>query len=188
MSLLESFVALRSDAITLHLINESNADGVRGMLRGFPDSDYMLHELEQSYLPQYDSDGRRRKYGFYATLHDELAGLQLLGVSSWGDARGYTGADVLTHMRGRGVTPSCKPHLFYLGFALLGLNRIETGCFVSNVSSRRSLEKTLSLQFEGVLRDYARNERGEFEDELRYAILRRDWLQLYDPHAIDVLT
>jgi hypothetical protein len=112
MSLLESFVALRADAITLHLISQANADEVRAMLRGFVESEYMLRELNQSYVPQYDSEGRRRKYGFYATLHGELAGLQLLGVSSWDDARGYTGADVFMHMRGRGVTPHSKPHLF----------------------------------------------------------------------------
>jgi hypothetical protein len=115
------FSALRSGSITLSLFNESNADRVRAMFSGYSDSGYMLRELERSYLPQYSPDGRRRKYGFYATLNGELVGLQLLGVSNWDDARGYTGADVLTHQRGRGVTPNSKPHLFYLGFELLVL-------------------------------------------------------------------
>jgi RimJ/RimL family protein N-acetyltransferase len=59
---------------------------------------------------------------------------------------------------------------------------------MSNFASKRSLEKTAGLQFEGVLRQYARNERGEFEDELRYAILRYDWARFYNPNLIEVLT
>jgi hypothetical protein len=37
------------------------------------------------------------------------------------------------------------------------------------------------------LREYARNPQGDFEDELRYAILKRDWLKLYDPDQVIVL-
>jgi RimJ/RimL family protein N-acetyltransferase len=77
-------------------------------------------------------------------------------------------------MRGRGVAPASKPLLLRLGFGALGLNRIETGCFVSNLASRRSIEKTPGFRLEGTLRQYGRNARGEFEDELRYAILRRN--------------
>ena len=43
------------------------------------------------------------------------------------------------------------------------------------------------FQFEGVMRESGLNDQGEFEDELLYAILRRDWQQLYDPAAVQVL-
>jgi ribosomal-protein-serine acetyltransferase len=180
------FKALQADSIILHLINEENLADVRSMFQGFRDSDYLLGELEKSYVPQY-REGERTKYGFYALLDNQLAGLSLLGVSSWKDRRGYTGADTLAHMRGRGVAPRSKPHLFYLAFEMLGLNRVETGCFVSNLASKRSIEKTTGFQFEGVLREYGLNEQGEFEDEYRYAILRRDWLSLYDKSRIEVI-
>src|SRR5438067_694131 len=186
--IISEFTALRCGRITLHLITEANRHKVRRMFDALPDSDWILREFDASYLPQYDPQGRRRKWGFFSTLDGEPAGLSLLGVSSWDDARGYTGADTLAPMRGRGVAPGSKPALFYLGFALLGLNRIETGCFVSNIASRRSLEKTPGLVFEGILREYARNAVGEFEDERRYAILRRDWLDLYRDVAVEVLT
>lgn len=182
-----TFSALRRKAITLHLINGDNFPNVRHMFTGFPDSAYMLKEMDESYIPQYDSDGRRTVYGFYSFLDDELAGASLLGISDWDELRGYTGADTLQHMRGRRIAPDSKPHLFYVGFHLLGLNRIETGCLVSNRSSQRSIEKTPGFQFEGILRSFARNERGEFEDELRYAILREDWLKLYNPNEIKVI-
>ena len=180
------FKALQADSITLHLINEENLNDARSLFQGFADSDYLLNELEKSYVPQY-KDGQRTKYGFYALLDKQLAGLTLLGISSWKDRRGYTGADMLTHMRGRGVAPRSKPHLFYLAFEMLGLNRVETGCFVSNLASKRSIEKTAGFQFEGVLRQYGLNAQSEFEDEYRYAILRRDWLKLYDKSSIKVI-
>ena len=180
------FKALYADSITLHLINEENLAEVQSLFQGFPDSDAMLRYLENSYVPHY-KDGIRTKYGFYSMLNDELAGLSLLGISSWRDKRGYTGADTLLHMRGRGVAPRSKPHLFYLAFEILGLNRVETGCWVSNLASKRSIEKTAGFQFEGILREYSLNEAGEFEDEYRYAILRKDWLKFYDRSAITVI-
>ena len=181
------FRAIRCGHIILHAITDDNADEVRGMFAGFADSEVMLREIEASYLPRFDAESRTLKIGFYATLDGELAGASLLGVSSWEHLRGYTGADTLMHMRGRGVAPGSKPHLFYVGFHLLGLNRIETGCLVSNLSSKRSIEKTPGFRLEGVLRSYARNSRGEFEDEYRYAILRGDWQKLYDPAAVEVI-
>ena len=180
------FKALSSDSITLYLIDEENLPEVCSMFQGFPDSGYMLKELEESYRPEFE-DGARVKYGFYSTLGGELAGLSLLGVGSRKDRRGYTGADTLSHMRGRGVAPRSKPHLFYLAFEVLGLNRVETGCYVSNTSSRRSIEKTAGFELEGVMREYGLNPRGGFEDEYRYAILRRDWLKLYDKSRVELI-
>ncbi|MBZ0298773.1 MAG: GNAT family N-acetyltransferase [Anaerolineae bacterium] len=179
------FCALRRGPITLHLINADNFPDVRRMFTGFTDSAYMLREMDTSYLPKYDTSGRRILFGFYAMLDGELAGGSLLGISDWDNLHGFTGADTLLHMRGRGVAPGSKPHLFYLGFHRLGLNRIETGCFVSNKASRRSIEKTPGFVYEGTLRRFSRNEQGEFEDERRYAILREDWVKLYNPTEIE---
>lgn len=120
-------------------------------------------------------------------LGDELAGATLLTVDSWEELAGSTGADVLRHMRGRGVTPRSKPHLFYLAFELLGLNRVATGCRLSNISSQRSIEKTVGFEFEGIMRESGHNDAGEFEDERLYAILRRDWLRLYDKTHVRVI-
>ena len=178
--------ALYSDSITLHLINEENLATVCELFSGFPDSKEMLAELFRSYLPAYDK-GQRTNFGFYSMLNDELAGMALLSVDSWTQKCGSTGADVFRHMRGRGVTPRSKPHLFYVAFELLGLNRVATGCLVSNASSKRSIEKTAGFQFEGISRESGITDAGEFEDEYLYAILKRDWLQLYDPTQIQVI-
>jgi RimJ/RimL family protein N-acetyltransferase len=180
------FKALYSDDITLHLINEDNLAEVYELFQGFPDSREMLEELFRNYLPRYEQ-GRRTNFGFYSLLGTELAGITLLSVDSWEERAGSTGADVFQHMRGRGITPRSKPHLFYLAFELLGLNRVATGMRVSNLSSKRSIEKTRGFQFEGIMRESGINDAGEFEDEYLYAILRRDWLELYDKSLVTVV-
>ncbi len=181
------FRALRCGDVTLHRIHEGNLPEVRASFAGYSDSPYMLSELDGNYRPEYDDQRRQTLFGFYTTVRGELAGASLLGISSFTEARGFTGADTFVHMRGRGIAPASKPALYYLGFALLGLNRVETGCFASNVASRRSMEKTLGLVYEGTLRQYARNAAGVFEDEHRFAILRSDWLALYGNVRVDVL-
>jgi ribosomal-protein-serine acetyltransferase len=181
------FKSLRAGAITLHLISEDNLAEVSTLFQGFPDSTAMLAELFRNYQPRYEG-GQRTNFGFYSLLGDQLAGMTLLTVDSWEERTGSTGADVFEHMRGRGITPGSKPHLFYLAFELLGLNRVATGCLVSNLASKRSLEKTVGLQFEGIMRESGVNDEGAFEDEYLYAILRRDWLALYDKAQVQVLT
>jgi len=177
---------LYSDSITLFLINENNVDEVRSMLRGVSDSEEMLRELNENYLPEYEK-GERVKYGFYTLLENDIAGMSLLGIDSFKEKKGYTGADTFLHMRGKGVAPRSKPHLFYFGFELLGLHRLATGCLISNHASKRSLEKTPGFIFEGVSRESGINDQGEFEDEYLYAILRKDWLALYDRTKVKVI-
>ena len=182
-----AFRALRCGELTLHRIREDNMAEVRQLFAAMPDAGYLLAELEANYRPEYDEERRQTLFGFYSTLGGALAGASLLGVSSWLEARGFTGADTFLHMRGRGVAPASKPALYYLGFAVLGLNRIETGCFATNLASRRSLEKTPGLVYEGTLRQYARNAAGVFEDEHRFAILRSDWVMLYRDARVEVV-
>jgi ribosomal-protein-serine acetyltransferase len=160
---------------------------VRAALAATTEADELLAELDAEYLPQVDADGRRTRWGFYAEVDGQVAGLCLLSVDSWADERGSTGADTLPQWRGRGIAPRSKPHLFFLAFAVLGLHRVETGCFVSNRASRRSIEKTPGFVYEGRRRSYARNDAGAWEDEFLWAILRDDWAALYDPAAIEIV-
>ena len=139
------------------------------------------------YCPRFDEDGRQRRYGFLVETGERVAGLVMLSIQNWIDARGHTSSDILPDMRGRGTAPKTKPLLFHLGFGLLELNRIETGCFVSNDASRRSIEKAAGFRLEGVLREYGRNDQGLFEDEYRYAILKSDWRSLYGTIQVAVI-
>ncbi len=178
--------ALYADSLTLHLINEDNLADVCAKLQGLPDCDAMIQEIAEHYLPEFEK-GVRTKYGFYTMLENQLVGFSLLGIDDWQQRKGYTGADTLLHRRGQGIAPRSKPHLFYLAFELLGLNRVATGCLVSNAASKRSIEKTPGFQFEGISRESGLNEQGEFEHEYLYAILRSDWVTLYDKSQVKVI-
>lgn len=180
--------AVRHGDLMLHPITEANIDSVLDLFRGYPDADAMRAEIDLEYGPRYDDQGRQTNYGFYTTLRGDLVGASLLGISDWRTLCGNTGADTLLHMRGRGIAPASKPALFHVGFQLLGLHRIETGCFVSNLASRRSIEKTPGFVHEGTFRESGINDHGEFEDELRYSILRRDWERLYRGNEIEVVS
>jgi RimJ/RimL family protein N-acetyltransferase len=179
--------ALYTDSLTLHLINEDNLAEVFAKLHGLPDCDAMIQEIAEHYMPEFDK-GIRTKYGFYTMQQNELVGFSLLGIDDWHQRKGYTGADTLLHRRGQGIAPRSKPHLFYVAFELLGLNRVATGCLASNLASKRSIEKTPGFQFEGISRESGLNEKGDFEDEYLYAILRSDWLRLYDQSAVRVIS
>jgi len=165
----------------------TNQQHLRRTLENQEGSSYFLNELQTSYLPRFDTENRRTKYGFWVERNGLIVGMCLLGVSSWKHRRGYTGADTFVQFRGQGIAPMCKPMLFYLAFELLRLHRVETGCVRSNESSRRSIEKTKGFEFEGILRGYQRTASNEFEDELRYAILEDDYRRLYDPSAIELI-
>jgi RimJ/RimL family protein N-acetyltransferase len=178
---------LYADGITLTLINDNNVEEVISLFCGFEDSEDMILEMKQNYLPEYEN-GIRVKYGFYTLMNDELAGMSLVGIDSLKEKKGYTGADTFFHMRGKGVAPRSKPHLFYFAFELLGLNRLATGCLISNQASKRSIEKTPGFVFEGISRESGINDKGEFEDEYLYAILLKDWRLLYDRDKVTVIT
>ena len=180
------FKALKTLDMTLFLINDDNLAEVNDLFRGFADAEELLQEIYDSYRPRFE-EGRRTNFGFYAVQDGQVAGLSLLTVDSFKERRGSTGADTPQQMRGQGIAPRSKPHLFYLAFELLGLNRVETGCLVSNLASKRSIEKTRGFQFEGIARESGLNVAGELEDQYLYAILRRDWLEFYDKSLVQVV-
>jgi ribosomal-protein-serine acetyltransferase len=176
--------ALQAEHITLHRITEANQAEVLALFSGYPDSDEFIEEIEENYLPEYDENGRQIQYGFYATLNGELAGMSLLSVDSWEQGEGSTGADTLTHMRGRGVAPHSKPHLFYFAFQVLGLHMVITGTTLDNLASKRSLDKTAGLTYRGIERQV---EDGIEDDYHMYQIDRETYLHLYDPAQITVI-
>ncbi|MDE2854028.1 MAG: GNAT family protein [Chloroflexota bacterium] len=74
---------------------------------------------------------------------------------------------------GRGLATAALRLLIQFGFEELQLNRIAAGHFPQNPASGRVMQKA-DMRYEGRLRG-ARYHRGEYKDEVRYAILRRDY-------------
>ncbi len=74
---------------------------------------------------------------------------------------------------GRGLATAALRLLIQFGFEELKLNRIAAGHFPQNPASGRVMQKA-DMRYEGRLRG-TRFHRGEYKDELHYAILRQDY-------------
>jgi [ribosomal protein S5]-alanine N-acetyltransferase len=73
----------------------------------------------------------------------------------------------------QGYMTEAVREIIRFGFDVLGLNRIQARCKVSNVGSARVMEKA-GMTFEGVLREYSFS-KGKYLDLKMYSILRREW-------------
>ena len=76
---------------------------------------------------------------------------------------------------GKGYMTEAARRMVQFGFEELGLERISAGCFVRNKASARIIEK-LGFPFEGLDR-HAYTKDGEFLDELRFGMLREDFIK-----------
>lgn len=74
---------------------------------------------------------------------------------------------------GRGLATAALRLIIQFGFEALGLNRIAAGHLPGNLASGRVMQKA-KMRYEGTLRG-ALLHRGEYKDEVRYAILRADY-------------
>ena len=75
---------------------------------------------------------------------------------------------------GRGLATAALRRLIQFGFEALDLNRIAAGHFPDNPASGRVMQKA-DMTYEGRLRGSLFHW-GEYKDEIRYAIIREDYL------------
>jgi RimJ/RimL family protein N-acetyltransferase len=89
------------------------------------------------------------------------------------DQGGEIGYVVNPAYHGQGLATEIAAAMLRLGFDGLGLNRIQARCDARNVASYRVMER-LGMRREAHMLE---NEylKGEWTDELVYAILRREW-------------
>jgi RimJ/RimL family protein N-acetyltransferase len=123
-------------------------------------------------------------------IDDDGDGLRLAGVtkdsgtligdfSLWRTSREYNQGEIgfVVHPdhQGRGYAQEAMTALLAVGFEEVGFHRIVGRCDARNVASARLLER-LGLRREAHLRE---NEliRGEWTDELLYAVLGTEWTQ-----------
>ena len=119
----------------------------------------------------------RERYSLAVVLKEtgELIGVCSLISVSWE----HLHAEVVYYLGkefwGKGYTTEAARRLVQFGFEELGLERISVGCFVRNKASARIIEK-LGFTFEGLAR-HAYKKDGEFLDELRFGMLREDFIR-----------
>lgn len=90
-----------------------------------------------------------------------------------GASNGEIGYALHPGHQGRGLATEAAQALFRLGFDELGMHRIYGKCSARNASSARLMER-LGMRREAHLRG-TRRAKGEWRDELIYAILAREW-------------
>ena len=83
------------------------------------------------------------------------------------------GCGIARPLWGRGLATEGVAAVLQYGFQTLGLDRIYAYAVVDNRASRRVMEK-LGMRRERVLRRH-RAIRGEYVDDVLYAILREEW-------------
>jgi RimJ/RimL family protein N-acetyltransferase len=143
-----------------------------------------LHELTMSQLrsdvaSQRISDlyqGRGEKFQWIVESDGQPAGWITLVVNNWEHGLGELGYALSSVFQGRGLMTRAVGYLLGEVFHRTTLERVEARCAVDNLASRRVLEKN-GFRYEGVLRGYFKL-RGRRVDNLLYAILRRDHLEL----------
>ena len=108
----------------------------------------------------------------WAIVHEgRVSGGIDLRVRSHGVAE--MGYSIARPLWGQGLTTEAATAVIAHGFEQLGLDRIYAYAAINNEASWRVMEK-LSMQREGALRHH-RKLRGEYLDDVLYAILREEW-------------
>ena len=104
---------------------------------------------------------------------------QLIGTAGyygWEKERGYhasLGYDLLREHRGKGVMSEALTAIISYGFEIMKLHRIQVMIDPRNEASIRLVER-LGFTREGVLRE-DQYFRGQFQDDVVYSILSREW-------------
>lgn len=111
-------------------------------------------------------------FNLAATRDSEVIGAGAVWTTSEQHASGELGYVLNSRHWGRGYATIVAGMLLDLGFATLGLQRIEATCAPENTASRRVLEKS-GFSYEGLLRGHQRTASGR-RDSLLYARLSSD--------------
>lgn len=140
---------------------------------GIPDT---IETTKQLVMEWMNTQGElpRKKY-VLCIENDESAFTGLIGLNIGRPA--YRNAEVWFKLHptywNQGYATEAVKMIFHFGFTELNLHRIEAGCAVENIASRRVLEK-LGMTKEGHCRKLLPI-RGQWMDNFEYAILETDF-------------
>lgn len=115
-------------------------------------------------------------FGFAIMVDKNIAGCIGLHRINQQNKIGEIGYWLADGMQGKGIVTKCCTAIMKMGFAELGLNRIEIKCAVGNHRSRAIAEK-LKFKEEGILRQ-AEWLNGKFIDLHLYAMLKEEWMKI----------
>lgn len=124
----------------------------------------------------------RNFYTFAVELNDQpgLVGLVALNLGAANYKKGKIWIKLHTNHWNKGYATECLKELLRFGFRQLNLHRIEAGCAVENMASKKVIEKAGFIQ-EGLFRGNLPI-RGKWVDNYEFAMLDADFERLY-PHS-----
>ncbi len=119
----------------------------------------------------------KEQYNFGICLKgsSELIGCVLL-VPDWRDNKAELGYWMGTDFCGQGYTSEAAHQMSGWGFEELGLNKIFAQCMVTNLGSRRVLEK-IGMEQEAVLKSNFRLH-NKYHDTCYFGLTKADWMSL----------
>ncbi len=120
----------------------------------------------------------RTGFGLAITLaaSGELIGSCALRVTAPERQEAEIGYVLRRDVWGQGYATEAARALVALGFAHLGMHRIQAYCRVENAASARVLEKA-GMRREGLLREHVMMH-GRWDDSYLYAVVEGDWRSL----------
>ncbi len=116
---------------------------------------------------------RGEKFQWVVSCNLQPAGWITLVIINWSHGLAEIGYALTTEYQRRGVMAPALRILVSDLFSRTAVRRIEARCAVTNLASRRVLER-VGFEREGLLRGYFLL-RGEPVDNYLYAVLRDDW-------------
>lgn len=176
------FPALETERLILRQVRLADAEDIFA-LRG----DYAVTKLnfgssyktidEARHLIIWMQDGfdiaSHMRFGITLRGEDRVIGLIGFNHFAFDDRRSSIGYDLRQSYWGRGIMPEALGALLTFGFGQIGLNRIEAGCSIMNLSSQRVLQKC-GFTYEGRQREQYYYD-GSYYDLLLWSLLRREW-------------
>ncbi|HET6226698.1 MAG TPA: GNAT family protein [Bacteroidia bacterium] len=126
----------------------------------------------------------RSSYTFTIELNDDRAFVGLIAIQLGNPKykKGTVWFKLHPHHWNKGYASEALKKLLHFAFNKLHLHRIEAGCAVENIASKKVLEKVGMIQ-EGLCRANLPI-RGEWVDNYEFAMLETDYEKLYQPEII----
>ncbi len=174
-------VKLQCDIVRLRALESADTPPIQRLAgaKAIAENTYVPHpyppEAAQAFIQKTGEQWRSGDAYVFAII--ERAGDQFVGCMGIHPQPAHNRAEVgywvgLPYW-GRGFATAALRLIIRFGFDELKLNRIAAGHFRHNRASGRVMQKA-KMRYEGRLRG-ALCHRGEYKDELRYAILRDDY-------------
>ena len=140
---------------------------------GIPESLEATAEIVMGWLE--DKNETDHSYTFCMELNDsnQFVGLIALNLGKHTFKKGEVWVKIHSNYWNKGYTTEAMLALLKFAFTELKLHRVEAGCAVGNIASKRVLEKAGMIQ-EGLFRANLPI-RGEWIDNLKFAILDSDF-------------